>query len=297
MQQFLVVVMMLGLTPAVAQSQCPPEGFSHTALIELKQEDFQIESDEARNDLAVKLLECTAHPDPAIRDGVAYGGLSTWLRADLLSGITVQHLVDRLLHQLRGTPDTNGFKQPFAALVLSEVVRTDRVTPAFTPETRQELVEAASFYLESVEDYRGFSDREGWRHGVAHGADLVLQLVLNPAIDESQTTRLLEAVRQQVAPENEVFYVYGEPSRLARPVFYAHQRQLLDRDWWVAWLDRVTEATPLETWQQAWSSNAGLAKRHNTLAFLVALHFNAVNSGNEAGQELADLILEAIKHI
>jgi hypothetical protein len=51
-----------------------------------------------------------------------------------------------------------------------------------------------------VRDYRGFDTAEGWRHGVAHGADLALQLVLNPAVDKPQIERLLAAVGRQVAP-------------------------------------------------------------------------------------------------
>ena len=31
----------------------------------------------------------------------------------------------------------------------------------------------------SVRDYRGFDAKQGWRHGVAHGADLLLQLSRN----------------------------------------------------------------------------------------------------------------------
>ena len=43
--------------------------------------------------------------------------------------------------------DTNGFQQPFAALVLSEVARTDRIDPWMTPAMRSELVTAAATYL------------------------------------------------------------------------------------------------------------------------------------------------------
>lgn len=43
-------------------------------------------------------------------------------------------------------------------------------------EEREDMVRAAALFLAKVTDYRAFSDTEGFRHAVAHGADLVLQL-------------------------------------------------------------------------------------------------------------------------
>ena len=55
-----------------------------------------------------------------------------------------------------------------------------------TDEQLQQAVDAAARYLQSVRDYRGFDEREGWRHGVAHGSDLIWQLAVNPRTSKSQ---------------------------------------------------------------------------------------------------------------
>lgn len=297
MHHFITVILTLGLliSPLLASEQCPPEGFEMEALMLLKENGFSLDPPEARNALAIQLLACTGHADPLIRDGIAFSGLSAWLRGKLLSVATVQELGATLQDKLNESADEDGFRRPFAALILSEVARSDRVEPIFSDTQRQGLVDSASRYLTSVDDYRGYSDIEGWRHGVAHGADLALQLILNPQITALQAEQLLNGVAKQVSPESTVFYVYGEPSRLARPVFYAYQRELFDRQWWVNWLNQVTDPAPLETWGQAWTSNAGLAKRHNTLAFLVALHFNAVNTDSDSARELVNMLLEVMK--
>ena len=117
---------------------------------------------------------------------MVFDGLSGWLRAGQLSPDTLKDLYASLLTQLADTGDPNGFQQPFAALVLSEVARTDRIDPWMTPAVRGRTGRTAARYLATVSDYRGFSETEGWRHGVAHGSDLVLQLVLNPNIDAGQ---------------------------------------------------------------------------------------------------------------
>jgi hypothetical protein len=94
-----------------------------------------------------------------------------------------------------------------------------------------------------VRDYRGFVAGEGWRHGVAHGADLLMQLALNPALDKAQLDRILGRVARQVAPPGQA-YVFGEPERLARPVLFAAARGLHTEAEWTAWLAQAAAAPP-----------------------------------------------------
>ena len=282
---------------AAAVDSCPPPGYSRGSLIELKQGGFAVDNDVQRNELAVGLLGCTGNPDPVIRDGIVYEGIATWLRAQLLAAATIDTLYGGLLAQLQNEEDPQGFLKPFAALLLAEVARTDRIEPSFTPERRETLVQAAAAYLSAIRDFRGFSATEGWRHGVAHGADLVLQLVLNPGIDSGQVRRLLAAVASQVAPPGEVFYIYGEPERLARPAYYAHRRGDLDAADWADWLRRIGDPAPLATWRKAYSSQSGLARRHNTLAFLQALYVAASVSDDPRDAALAGQVLAQISRV
>ena len=92
---------------------------------------------------------------------------------------------------------------------MSEVARTDRVKPWMSADERQAIVLAAESYLPTIEDYRGFSDTEGWRHGVAHGSDLILQLALNAEVAKPQLDRLLQAIATQVSPPRIIHYHAG----------------------------------------------------------------------------------------
>jgi hypothetical protein len=185
-----------------------------------------------------------------------------------------------------GPGDRRGFRQPFAALVLSEVARTDRVEAWMSVEQRDDLVERAARYVTSIRDYRGFDAKNGWRHGVAHGADLLLQLVLNPAVDRASVDRLLSAVAAQVAPPGEHSYIEGESERLARPVLFAAQRGFYSPDEWREWLTRVASPAPLASWDAAFTSRAGLARRHNVHAFIQVLYVNARESSQQNVQAL-----------
>ena len=236
-----------------------------------------------RQRLALALAACLGHPDPALRDGLAYEALATWLRADALAPATRATLRDRLLAWLAPeAADEGGFRAPFAALVLSEVARTDRVSPWMAPAEREALVDAAAGYVSGLRDYRGFVDGEGWRHGLAHGADLLMQLALNPALDRAQLDRLLAAVAAQVAPPGAPAHVHGEAERLVRPVLFVLQRGLHDQAAWSAWLQGCTSPAPMPAWSAAYASEAGLARRHNVRLFLLALHAGLSESGDDA---------------
>ncbi|QSX76990.1 DUF2785 domain-containing protein [Agrilutibacter solisilvae] len=271
----------LTLWSGAALASCPPAGHDAGARGALKAAGFAIETASTRNALALALLDCLADPDPQLRDGIAYEALSTWMRESKLDAATLQSLRARLTAMLQA-PDPRGFAPPFAALVLSELARTDRIAAWMSDAQRDALVTDAAGYLSGVRDYRGFIDGQGWRHGVAHGADLVLQLALNPKLDRAQLARLREAVAVQVAPAANPSYVHGESMRLARAAYYIAQRGLHDTADWDAWFARLATPAPLPGWDAAFLSEAGLARRHDTVAFMTALYVLVQEHGDEA---------------
>lgn len=296
----LVLLASCLMAPSVATAvpECPPSGWSADKLRALKARSYVVADDERRQQLALGLTPCLADADPALRDGIAFEAYSTWLRAGLLNEATRLELLQRLSPAIApGQSDAGGFRQPFSALVLAELARADRKSAYMTPAQRQALVEAASNYVESVRDYRGYDPREGWRHGVAHGSDLLMQLALNGALTKPQLDRILRAVKLQVAPPGEHFYIYGESERLARPVLFVAMRGLHSPEEWTAWFGQLASPAPLADWDQAFRSNAGLARRHNTRAFLLVVASEVRDSQNQQLSKLAPIVTAALAKV
>ena len=141
-----------------------------------------------------------------------------------------------------------------------------------TADERSRMATTAAAYLSSVRDYRGYVDGEGWRHGVAHGSDWALQLVLNKALDAAQAWQLLNALAVQVAPAGGHAYAFGEPARLARPVAYAVARGDLEQSAVDAWLVGLGASLgprpggdPQSVW---WARRANLENFLHALAYL-----------------------------
>lgn len=277
---------------ASAAQACPPDGWPVERLESLKQGGFVIADTNERAALALALTDCLAAPDPGLRDGIAFEALSGWMRKGELPPETLRAMRERLYAML-GAPDADGYAWPFAALVLSEVARTDRLAPWMTPAERSTMVLRAVAYLESVRDYRGFEPDEGWRHGVAHGADWLMQLSLNPALDGPQLHRIVDAVATQAVPATGVAYVFGEPQRLAAPVVYAAQRGIRDEAGWTAWFAALV--TRLGDPSLAWRDPQWLARRHDLVAFLQAVYVEADQSADKRVRTLLPGVVAALK--
>jgi hypothetical protein len=298
--RWAAVVLTFGLLPAGATRAaegCPPTGWSVEQLRTLESTQFTLDDAARRKQLALGLLGCLGSPDPALRDRIAFEAWSAWLRGNRLDQATRTAAIERLLPRIApDAPAGAGFDAPFAALVLSEIARTDRVSPWMTPAARERLLAAGTAYVASVRDYRGFDPREGWRHGVAHGADLLLQLALNPALDKPQLDRLFAALAVQVAPTGHA-YVYGEPERLARPLVYGALRGLHTEADWQAWFGALATPGRAASWREAVGTPEGLARRHDLRAFLLAVHAQIAEEQRPALAAMRPAVREALKRV
>ena len=267
---------------------CPPAGESRASLQALKAAEWKEPADAARRQaLALALADCLSDPDPVLRDAIAFDGLQNWMRTGRLDDTTVATLRQRLLAVLAAPPDAAGFAQPFAALVLAEVARIDRLRGGLSDGDRAALVAQGAAWLSGWRDMRAFDEKDGWRHGVAHGADLMLQLALNPRLTRAQADVLLGAVGSQVMPAGAHAWHHGEPDRLAAPVFYLARGSLLEPADWERWLTALAmkrQRTPV--------SAATLAQKHNLSLFLNSLYVAVREAGSA---ELQARLLPGLK--
>lgn len=249
----------------------------------------------AANDTAIDaLIACLGDPDPAVRDDFAFALWTQGLRGKHLKPDGLRHATRRLTAILAAPDDTAGFHRPFAALALSEVARADRVEPFLSEAELNALAATGATYLRGVSDYRGFIAGEGWRHGIAHGADLAMQLALNPRLARADADLLLGAIAAQVAPSGTHAYVHGEARRLARPLLFLAKRADIDDAAWAAWFQALHPGDA-PRWKAPYASAEGLAAVHNSSAFGDAVYVAASESQDPQVRRLAPLAAGLLK--
>lgn len=298
--RWLATAFLLGLLgwPLAGLAGCPPSGWDKARLLQLAEAKFAGLTAVQRADLASGLVECLADADPQLRDAVAYTGLSHWLRGGELDPALRAALIERVMSMLQDADDTAGFARSFAALVLSELVRADRIDPQLPAPSLARIRHAAVAWYPQIRDYRAHDPVEGWRHAVAHGADLILQLAVHPATDAAALAELIRTLASQIAPAGDYGYRHSESERQARAVYFAYQSELLEQAWWSNWFDELTVIGPgKRPWSESFDTAEGLARRHNTLGFLHEIGFAARLNKSERNNELARWADDAARRV
>jgi Protein of unknown function (DUF2785) len=287
------VLMVAASASATPLSGCAPLGMGKAELEALKASEWAIADSDRRDAFLLALTGCTDATDPAFRDGIGFEATQAIVRKGGVSAATLLKLADELQSQLTEA-DPYGVRRPFAALNLAEIARADRISPFLTTEYRKGLVEVATHYMQSINDFRGFDPETGYRHAVAHASDLLMQLALNPALERSDLLQILDAIMSQAAPQT-TSYITGESERLARPVFFVAQRQIFSQEEWNAWFAEIAGPSDLKSWDGYHLNPKAIAHRHNAQAFLQAVYFSADASDNPAYKPLVEASLAAIK--
>lgn len=280
-------------TSAICQAKCPPGNLARHELLALKENKFELSADKDIQKTAIAIVDCLASKDPVIRDDVAFSALQNWMRTKKLSKATVHSMYELLNQELMDVRmSKSGFAEPFHALALAEVARYDRYDATLDTEERIALVNTAVSYMDRIRDYRGYDETDGYRHGVAHTADLMMQLALNPALEKPQLDQMLVAIANKIKSTEGHAYTYGEPARLMAPVFYIAKRQLHSGPEWKEWFAGIASPKPDGSWNDSMKSRIGWARKHNCEAFLYAMYVNVNESSNE---EMHALLMPAIK--
>ncbi|WP_422944255.1 DUF2785 domain-containing protein [Undibacterium sp. TJN19] len=289
----LLLMITLGVSGPI-HATCQPDNQIRTDMLAIKAANWVVEDDVKRQALAISLADCLGHPDPVLRDELAFDGLSAWMRGEKLQVATLTVLRKKILADLQeNREDEHGFLRPFAILTLAELVRVDRRQPYLSSQERIDIVNVGSNYLTQLQDYRGFDEKDGWRHGIAHSADLMLQLALNPAIEKPQHETMLAAIASQVAPASH-FYKYGEGTRLMTAIFYLAKTPSFNNRDWENWFNQLMEQHS----KPGPYTQARLAQRHNLSGFLLPLYYSVRESTDATLKErLLPAIREALKKV
>ena len=109
-----------------------------------------------------------------------------------------------------------------------------------------------------------------------------MQLSLNPAVTEAQLKVMLTSLTKKITADNNHFYIYGEPRRLARAALYIVYQGIYSKEEIATWFSHFTSPAPFALWGDMYTSQAGLAKIHNTRSFLSELFILSQTSKNSS---------------
>ncbi|MCC9307145.1 DUF2785 domain-containing protein [Kitasatospora sp. RB6PN24] len=174
---------------------------------------FPFPADVPAAELLDELAAMLSSPDPVVRDDHAYTASAQWVREGRLDDQLValgEAAVARLDH-----PEVQA--RTFAPLVLRCVLTRSRQLPgAIDQGTVQRWYAAFARWYPAEPDTRGWDDRLGWLHAVAHGADAAAAFAR--ALPEQRADLLDLCARRIAAADADHRYLQMEDARLARAI-------------------------------------------------------------------------------
>ncbi|MER8047633.1 DUF2785 domain-containing protein [Streptomyces sp. NPDC094032] len=187
--------------------------------------DYAVPADRDLGELVGELSRALADPDPEVRDGAPYAVLYTWLQRGVVDEGRRLELGDEMAARFG---DAEIQARTFAPLVLDMIVAAGGFSEAW--------VDAFERWYPAEGDLRGYDEKLGWLHAVAHGADLLARFGRHA---EVEPVRMLElAAARLTAPTGHVLDQL-EDDRLARAVARVLTREGLSERDATGWLDAV----------------------------------------------------------
>lgn len=232
--------------------------------------------------------------DPQVRDKVAYGELWERIsRGEVDGGLAA--LGDRMAKQF-GHAEIQA--RTFAPLVLVAVLIRDEVAQEVDSDSVHRWLDAFAAWYADEQDLRGYDEKLGWLHAVAHGADAVEAFSRSRHLSRADLVRLLDLVAARVVQPTTYLYAQGEDDRIGSAVVALLLREDLEEADATGWLAQIQTAL------EAKEPGSYSAQRSNTVRTLNALYVachRGVRLYDPKGEERAyaqpkhrDAVLEAV---
>lgn len=207
------------------------------------------------------MLENIGNRDPYIRDTLIYSGfcdliLNEKLTVEQVTNILQTCIDDQHLYYNIHQREQNDavFVRSFSALVIDLVLYKDRNNRFLPQAIIMEALERSGNYLNLETDYRGYIEEKGWAHAVAHGSDLLAQVILHPLFDKliSFDQCLLTLKKCLVT---EYAYIDDEDERMLLVIDCLITKGLSDEQLknWVTHLSDFEENDDLMNYRKQWN--------------------------------------------
>ena len=235
----------------------------------------EVPADRSLDELTVELVEMLGHPNPRLREDLAYPLLTTWVTQgvydDLLAGLG-DGIIPGLRYGLGHDGDVSVIRRSYSALMLAEIIGRDNNANLMSESSVLDWGDRATSWYVREQDHRGWLPEQGWAHAIAHGADLLAALARSRHFGRLELTVLLDVIADRVLTPTAYIWRHGEDDRLAYAVMTLLHRNALDPKIVEPWLNRLGEGIqPPRTrghLEAEWPSPAA----GNTSSFLRALH-------------------------
>ena len=216
--------------------------------MDLKEKQLLIQENEYQApadafELVQEMLDNIGTLDAQLRDELIYTTLSHWIPSLPLNTYELEHILTsvldhkHLLYQLGETHSDSVFTRSFSMLVIPLLLMRHAESPFLSSERIHQIKDVVYHNVREEKDYRGYDERKGWAHAIAHAADVLEDLAQYNELDEADLSTMLDLVYEKMTISERV-YSDGEDERMVKPVMCILNRNMLSQKYIQEWIQR-----------------------------------------------------------
>ncbi len=169
--------------------------------------------------LIQNMLDNIGSVDPELRDNLIYPTFIRIFNENLLTFEQYCSILEicldenHLFYKIGELNTDSVFTRSFSSLVITGILTKDSELNFLTLKNLECVMNRAITYMNVEMDTRGYVEKKGWAHSIAHGADLLASLASHPKIiEELQFSKILQTVQQCLFKD--ATYIDDEDERL-----------------------------------------------------------------------------------
>ncbi len=221
------------------------------------------------------LTGCLTHigdPDSHIRDDIVYPAFAHLLHDNHFTKEELREITDRLMTEEYLTRDMTNvdadsvLTRSFTTLQIAILIFVHRRDGLFDADTIKRYFQYYLAYFKKETVLDGYDPKVGWKHAIAHAADLFHQFAQVNELDGGELLAMLDAIRDKLCVDDHLF-ASDEDERMTSAIVAAIDRHLIDEDDLLQWLKALDPAH----WPTTYP--ARYIKKQNVLHLLRSLYF------------------------
>ena len=191
------------------------------------------------------LLDHLGDPSPEIRDNLVFTSFARGIQEELFSqeqfhfiaeGISSDGGLDKEIDKV-GLPT---LERSFRALIYANLLSADGnqhslYYQVLKTDIRNTMLDQGLRYLSKEKDTTGFSSQYGWVHSVAHGADLLTEVVCHPDFPKNKIHEVFD-ILGQLFKRITIRFTDDEDWRLARVIYEPILQGKVDQATLASWI-------------------------------------------------------------
>ena len=215
-------------------------------LEEIRNNNYILDNTLNIDSLSSNMLEQIGDTDSYLRDKLIYSTFFHLIKKEYLSHTQLLTLLlagmgeKYLLHKIHSDDEDAVFTRAFTTLLIALIIDADTNHNFLSQTDISNVKDQLILYMNNEHDFRGYVQKHGWAHSIAHASDTFEALVNSPKLETLYYEEILQTLLNKVCVHS-IYYKYEEDERIVYPIVAMLQNGLKEEALILALRDLVAQ--------------------------------------------------------